>query len=73
MGGGGYGSIVDAGSVMLALTPAAELVVFQPSNQEFKELARYKVSQTPTYAYPVATDNRVYVKDQDSVMLWTVE
>jgi outer membrane protein assembly factor BamB len=73
MGGGGYGSIVDAGGVMLALTPAAELVVFQPSNQEFKELARYKVSQTPTYAYPVATDNRVYVKDQDSVMLWTVE
>src|SRR6185503_14914114 len=28
--GGGYGSVVDAGSVLLALTPASELVVFKP-------------------------------------------
>ena len=29
-GGGGYGSVVDAGSVLLALTPAGELYVFEP-------------------------------------------
>jgi hypothetical protein len=72
-GRGGYGSIVDAGSVLMALTPAAELVVFAPSDQEFKELARYKVSATPTYAYPVPAAGGVYVKDQETVALWTLE
>jgi hypothetical protein len=72
-GRGGYGSIVDAGSVLLALTPASELVVYDPSDAAFKEIARYKVSATPTYAYPVASDNRIYTKDQDAVSLWVVE
>src|SRR5690606_24303274 len=29
-GRGGYGSIVDAGSVLVSLTPAGKLVVFEP-------------------------------------------
>jgi len=73
MGGGGYGSIVDAGSVLLALSPAADLVVFRPSNEAFTEVARYKLSDGGTYAYPIASGNRIYVKDQDSVSMWTVE
>jgi len=73
MGGGGYGSIVDADSVLLALTPSSELIVFQPSDKEFKQLAKYKVSSTPTYAYPVLSGNRIFIKDGDSVTLWTVE
>jgi outer membrane protein assembly factor BamB len=72
-GRGGYGSVVDAGSVLLVLTPASELVVFEPSTSEFKELARYKVAATPTYAYPVASGKRIFTKDQDNVTLWTVE
>lgn len=72
-GGRGYGSVVDAGSVLMALTPAMDLVVFEPSATEFKELARYKVSESPTYAYPVPTENGIYIKDKDSVALWTIE
>jgi hypothetical protein len=72
-GGGGYGSIVDAGSVLMVLTPASELVVYEPSATEFKELARYKVAETPTYAYPVVSGNRIFVKDQNAVALWAVE
>ena len=48
--GGGYASIVDAGSVLLALTSDSELVAFKPSNKEYAELARYKVADTPTWA-----------------------
>jgi outer membrane protein assembly factor BamB len=75
MGGGrgGYGSIVDAGPVLMALTPSSELVVFAPSDKEFKQLAKIKVASSPTYAYPVVSDNRIFIKDQDSVMLWTVK
>ncbi len=72
-GGGGYGSIVDAGSVLVALTPAMELVVFEPSATEFKELARYKVAESATYAYPVLSGKRIFTKDEDHVALWTVE
>jgi outer membrane protein assembly factor BamB len=72
-GKGGYGSIVDAGSVLLLLTPAGQLEVFEPTDKGFKSLASYKVSDGETYAYPVADGNRIFVKDKDSVTLWTVE
>ncbi len=72
-GGGGYGSIVAAGSVLVALTPASELVVYQPNGQAYTEIVRYKVAEGQTYAYPVLSDKRIFIKDADSVTLWTVE
>ena len=72
-GGGGYGSVVDAGSVLFALTPGGQLVVFEPGNKEFKLLASYKVSASQTHAYPVASGNRIFIKDKDSLALWTVD
>jgi outer membrane protein assembly factor BamB len=72
-GRGGFGSIVDAGAVLLALTPKSQLIVFQPSDKEYIEVASIKVADKETYAYPVVADNRVFVKDQDSVTLWTIE
>jgi hypothetical protein len=70
--GGGYASIVDAGSVLLALTPASQLVVFKPSDKAFTEEARIKVASSPTYAYPILAGNRLFVKDQDSVAMLSI-
>ena len=72
-GSGGYGSVVDAGDVLLALTPAGDLIVFKPSDKEFKEVARYKVASGDTYSYPVLSGNRIYIKGKDSLTLWTLE
>ena len=72
-GRGGFGSIVDAGSVLLALTPASELIAFEPNDKSYHELARIKVADTPTHAYPVVSGNRVFIKDQEAVTLWTVQ
>ncbi|HZT78739.1 MAG TPA: PQQ-binding-like beta-propeller repeat protein [Gemmataceae bacterium] len=72
-GPSGYGSVVDAGPVLFALTPSAELVVFATGGKEFKEVAKYKVADSQTYAYPVVSGNRVFVKDRDSLTLWTIE
>jgi outer membrane protein assembly factor BamB len=72
-GNAGYGSIVDAGAVLLALTPTMELIVFEPAEKKFQELARIKVATSPTFAYPVVSGNRLFVRDRDSVILWTVE
>ena len=70
---GGYGSLIDAGAVIMALTPKSQLVVFEPNSKEYKELANYKVAEKQTYAYPVASGKSIYVRDQDSVTLWTIE
>jgi hypothetical protein len=65
--------VVDAGPVLLALTPTAQLTVIEPNDKEFKQLATYKVADSDTYAYPVAAGNRLYVKDKDSVTLWSID
>jgi hypothetical protein len=72
MGGAGFGSIVDAGSVLMALTPSGQLIVFEPSDKEFKQIASYKVAPGQTHAYPVASGNRIFIKDKDAVTLWTL-
>jgi hypothetical protein len=72
-GGAGYGSIVDAGSVLIALTPASQLVVFEPNDKAYKQLATYKVADSSTHAYPVLSGNRIFIKDRDSLTLWTVD
>ncbi|MGO8928578.1 MAG: PQQ-binding-like beta-propeller repeat protein [Limisphaerales bacterium] len=73
LGGRGFGSIVDAGSVLLALTPKGELVVFDPSDKEYKKLASYKVADSETYAYPVVAGKGVFVKEKDSLSLWNID
>ena len=77
MGGGlgrsGFGWFVYEGSVLLALSPGAQLIVFEPGDKEFKQLASYKISEGQTHAHPVASGNRIFIKDTDSVTLWTVE
>jgi hypothetical protein len=72
-GRAGYGSIVDAGPVLFALTPLGQLVVLEPSSEEFKQLAVYKVSENQTYAYPVISGRRIFIKDDDSLTLWKLE
>ena len=73
LGGKGFGSIVDAGSALLALTPKGDLTVFEPSDKEYKKVASYKVADTETYAYPVAAGKGVFVKEKDSLTLWTID
>ena len=69
----GFGAIVHAGSVLLALSSNSELVTFAPSDKQFTELARIKVADTSTYAHPVIAGNRIFVKDQDAVTMWTIK
>ena len=69
---GRFGTMVDAGSVLLAL-PVSELIVLKPSGDQYVELARYQVAQDQVYAYPVVAARAIYVKDEDSLTKWTIE
>ncbi|HXX92865.1 MAG TPA: PQQ-binding-like beta-propeller repeat protein, partial [Planctomycetota bacterium] len=71
--GAGYGSIVDGGTVLLAVTPASELIVFSPDAKAYTEVARIKVASTPIYSHLVVSGNRLLVKDNDSLALFKVE
>ena len=67
-----YGTIVDLGSVVLVL-PTSQLIVIEPNEDEYKELARYKVSGSNVYAYLVVAGNCVFIKDWNSLTLWTID
>jgi len=72
-GMGNFGAVLDAGSCIMALPSNSELIVFKPGEKEYAELAKIKVAETPTYAHPVIAGSRIFVRDQDSVILWTIE
>ncbi len=69
----GFGAIVDAGPVVLALPSNSEFIAFSPGDKKYEELARIKVSDTQTYAHPVVSGKRVFVKDKDTLTMWTVQ
>lgn len=68
----GFAGIVDAGSALLALPNNSELIVFKPDRGKFSQIRSYKVSDAETYAHPVVSGNRIFVKDQESLTLWVV-
>ncbi len=66
-----FGSIVDAGSVLVALSSTSNLVVYRPSGTGYSQLAMIKVADTPVYAHPVLSGNRIFVKDNESLTMYT--
>lgn len=69
----GFGALVDAGNVILALTPGADLIVFKPSGTQFEQVASIKVPDKQPYAYPVISGNRVFIKGQDTLTAFSIE
>jgi outer membrane protein assembly factor BamB len=83
---GEAGGVLNAGAVILAWTgPASfkgkgenvagdsELLAFEPNGTAYKEVAKYKLSPGSGLAYPIIAGNRVYVKGNSDVTLWTIE
>jgi outer membrane protein assembly factor BamB len=71
---GECGSILDVGPVLLSLTSDKQLVAFKASNKEYLEVAKYTVSDSPTWCVPIIAGNRIFVKDKaGSLTLWTIE
>jgi len=92
---GEAGGVLNAGSVILALTGPAtaggkgggkkggfrsetakgdsELVAFEPNCTGYKEIAKYKLSPATGLAYPIIAGNRVHVKGNTELTLWTID
>jgi outer membrane protein assembly factor BamB len=70
---GECGAILDAGSVLILCSSDKNLVVFAPDEKEFKEIAKYKVADLPNFAMPIVAGKRIFVKDRESLFLWSLE
>ncbi len=67
-----FSTIVDCGTVLIGLASTGNLIVFNPDSRDYSEVKKYKVSDTPVYAFPVVTGNRIFVKDAESLTLYTI-
>jgi len=67
-----FATIVDCGSVLIGLPSTGNLLVFKPDPKTYTEIARYKVAETPVYAFPIVAGNLIYVKDAESLMQYKI-
>lgn len=65
-------AVVGAGNLLFLLNDDAELIVARSSRTGFEPLKRYSVADSPTWAQPTISGNRVFVKDLTSLTLWTL-
>lgn len=68
-----FGSMVNCGSVILAIPGKTDLLVISPDQTKYSEVARYKVSDNPIYTYPIIAGSRIYIKDKESVMQYRID
>lgn len=66
-----FSTIVDCGSVIIGLTSTDNMLVLKPDAKAYSEVIKYKVSDTPIYAYPVISGNSIYIKDAETLMKYT--
>ena len=61
-------AILNAGgSVFLALTNEANLIVLPVNAKEYAPTVQYTVANSPTWAHPVVSGNRILIKDETTL------
>ncbi len=70
---GDNAAILLGGSLLFFLAEDAELTVVNASEKKYEVLKKYTVAQSPTWAHPVLVGNRLLIKDQSSLALWSFE
>ena len=66
-------ALVKAGGLLFLLNDDAELIVARASRAGFEPLRRYTVSDSVTWAQPAISGNRLFVKDDSTLALCTVD
>jgi outer membrane protein assembly factor BamB len=65
-------AVVRSGNIWFALENDAELDVIRANPAQFEVLKKYTVSTTETWAQPVLSGQRVFIKDLLTISLWTL-
>jgi outer membrane protein assembly factor BamB len=67
-----FSTIVDCGSVIIGLSSTQTLIVLKPESTTYTEVVKYKVAETPVYAFPIVAGNLIYIKDSESLTLFKI-
>jgi outer membrane protein assembly factor BamB len=68
-----HAAMTRAGSTIFSLEDDGELVVMRASRTGFEPVTNYEVASSATWAQPVVSSGRVYVKDVSTLAMWTFE
>lgn len=68
-----FSTIVDCGNLIIGLTSTDNLIVLKPESAAYSEVVKYKVSETPIYSFPVIAGNKIYIKDAETLTLYSIE
>jgi hypothetical protein len=66
-------ALVKAGQLLFYLNDDAELIVARSSRDGFAPLTRYMVAESATWAQPMISGKRIFIKDVSSLSLWTID
>jgi len=68
-----FATIQDCGQVLIGFPQTGNLIVFKPDPSAYSEVAKYKVTETAVYAFPVIAGNLIYIKDAENLTLFKIE
>lgn len=68
----GNASITRSGDLLFVLKEDGQLMVGRANTAGFEPLKTYTVATSATWAPPVISGNRIFVKDADTLALWTL-
>ena len=67
-----FATIVDCGSVIIGLPSTQTLIVLKPESTAYTEVVKYKVAETPIYAFPIVAGNLIYIKDAETLTRYRI-
>ena len=66
-------ALVKSGGLLFLLNDDSELIVGRASRAGFEPFRRYTVSDSVTWAQPAISGNRLFLKDESTLALWTLD
>jgi len=69
----GFAALLDVGPAIMSLPASGELILFKPQKNGYVELAKVRAADLPTYAHPVVSGSRIFIRDERTVALWILK
>jgi outer membrane protein assembly factor BamB len=66
-------AMARSGNTLFSLEDDAEMVILEAGTSSFAPIRRYEMASSATWAQPVISGNRIFVKDVDTLALWTLQ
>lgn len=64
-------SVTRLGERLLVLSTTGDMTIHEPAGETLREIAKYKVAETPVWASPALAGSRILIKDLDTLVAWS--